>query len=250
MRASSAILNTLLKILNERTFDAGDGVVRKVPLKLCVAASNEWASPDTGKELAAMLDHRPVLAARKAVQPIRSRVGRERLLWTADHTPRLSGTISPAEVEDARKSCRSMLPWSGEAKEAARSRPRRSATGSARRRPAGRPPAVQDGRHRPRVRIPRRRRRGPARAPGGGAAHALGRSPRAAPEGGAGDRADRQPRGHARHPTAPRSGVGAGRDRRAQPGRGREARPRNWARSTASSRRSPATAGWRRPGCT
>ena len=47
-KASSAILNTLLKILNERTFDAGDGVARRVPLKLCVAASNEWASPDSG----------------------------------------------------------------------------------------------------------------------------------------------------------------------------------------------------------
>jgi MoxR-like ATPase len=42
MKASSAILNTLLKILNERVYDAGDGVVRKVPLKLCVAAANEW----------------------------------------------------------------------------------------------------------------------------------------------------------------------------------------------------------------
>ena len=41
-KASSAILNTLLKILNERTFDPGDGVVRTVPLKLCLAASNEW----------------------------------------------------------------------------------------------------------------------------------------------------------------------------------------------------------------
>src|SRR5205814_10151184 len=51
MKASSAILNTLLRLLNERTFDAGDGVVREVPLKLCVAASNEWPSPDTGKEL-------------------------------------------------------------------------------------------------------------------------------------------------------------------------------------------------------
>src|SRR3954447_26335223 len=42
-KASSAILNTLLRILNERTYDAGDGVVRRVPLKLCLAASNEWA---------------------------------------------------------------------------------------------------------------------------------------------------------------------------------------------------------------
>src|SRR5262249_36652430 len=48
-KASSAILNTLLKVLNERTFDPGDGALVKVPLKVCVAASNEWPSPETGK---------------------------------------------------------------------------------------------------------------------------------------------------------------------------------------------------------
>src|SRR5947209_6553867 len=42
-KGSSAILNTLLKILNERVFENGGEVVR-VPLKLCVAASNEWPS--------------------------------------------------------------------------------------------------------------------------------------------------------------------------------------------------------------
>jgi MoxR-like ATPase len=46
-KGSSAILNTLLKLLNERTFDGGDGITRKCPLKLCVAASNEWPSPET-----------------------------------------------------------------------------------------------------------------------------------------------------------------------------------------------------------
>jgi MoxR-like ATPase len=54
---------------------------------------------------------------RKTVNPIRSRSGRERLLWVADHTPRLSDTITPAEVEEARKSA-TALPWSVEAKEA------------------------------------------------------------------------------------------------------------------------------------
>jgi MoxR-like ATPase len=113
-KASSAILNVMLRLLNERTFDAGDGIVHKVPLKLCVAASNEWASPDTGKELAALTDR---FLLRRSVTPIRSRVGRERLLWTADHTPKLSSTITPAEVEDARRAAQS-LPWSVEAKEA------------------------------------------------------------------------------------------------------------------------------------
>jgi MoxR-like ATPase len=114
MKASSAILNTLLKILNERVYDAGDGVVRKVPLRLCVAASNEWASPDTGKELAAIVDR---FLLRKAVTPIRSRAGRDRLLWTANHTPRFSATISPTEVEEARRAAQGLV-WSAEAKEA------------------------------------------------------------------------------------------------------------------------------------
>src|SRR5438128_354062 len=40
-KGSSAILNTLLRVLNERTFDNGGEAV-PVPLRLCVAASNEW----------------------------------------------------------------------------------------------------------------------------------------------------------------------------------------------------------------
>src|SRR3954465_6505032 len=39
-KASSAILNVLLRLLNERTCEVGDGTTVKVPLKLCVAASN------------------------------------------------------------------------------------------------------------------------------------------------------------------------------------------------------------------
>ena len=113
-KASSAILNTLLKILNERVYDAGDGVVRRVPLKLCVAASNEWASPDTGKELAALTDR---FLLRRTVNPIRSRTGRERLLWSADHTPRFSETITPAEIVEGHRQS-AALPWTIEAKEA------------------------------------------------------------------------------------------------------------------------------------
>ncbi len=113
-KGSSAILNCLLKILNERVYDAGDGAARAVPLKLCLGASNEWPSPDTGKELSALFDR---FTLRKTVSPIRSRTGRARLLWTADHTPKLSGTITPAEVEQARRSAQS-LPWSEDAKQA------------------------------------------------------------------------------------------------------------------------------------
>src|SRR6266513_3080757 len=38
-KASSAILNVLLKLLNERTYEVGDGTTVQVPLKLAVAAS-------------------------------------------------------------------------------------------------------------------------------------------------------------------------------------------------------------------
>ena len=113
-KASSAILNTLLKILNERVFDAGDGVARPVPLKLCVAASNEWVSPDSGKELAALFDR---FLLRRAVSPIRSQAGRQRLLWHRDHTPTLTATVSPDEGAAARRAALA-LPWSDEAKDA------------------------------------------------------------------------------------------------------------------------------------
>ncbi len=113
-KASSAILNTLLRVLNERTYDAGDGVVRRVPLKLAVAASNEWPAPDTGKELSALFDR---FVLRKAVAPIRSRAGRERLLWTRDHAPTFSSGVSPADVEQARRRAAG-LPWSADAREA------------------------------------------------------------------------------------------------------------------------------------
>ncbi len=111
-KASSAILNTLLKVLNERVFE-NDGEAVRVPLKLCVSASNEWPSPESGKELAALLDR---FLFRKSVHPIASQVGRQRLLWHRDHTPRLSTTVTPAEVEQANREV-SAVPWSNEAKE-------------------------------------------------------------------------------------------------------------------------------------
>jgi MoxR-like ATPase len=112
-KASSAILNTLLRMLNERTFE-NDGATLPVPLRLCVAASNEWPSPDTGKELTALLDR---FLFRKSVRPIVSSSGRRRLLWTRDHTPKLSTTITAADVDAAADAARA-LPWSDTAVEA------------------------------------------------------------------------------------------------------------------------------------
>ncbi len=91
-----------------------DGEAVKVPLKLCVSASNEWPSPDSGKELTALLDR---FLFRKAVRPIGSQAGRQRLLWHRDHTPKLTTTITPTEVEYAHREV-TAVPWSNAAQEA------------------------------------------------------------------------------------------------------------------------------------
>ena len=114
-RPVSAILNTLLRILNERVFENGDGSFVHVPLKLCVAASNEWPqSQEGGKELAALFDR---FLFRRSVRPILSGAGRKRLLWDRDHTPKLSTSITPAEVDQAHADAMA-LPWSKDGQEA------------------------------------------------------------------------------------------------------------------------------------
>lgn len=112
-KASSAILNTLLKMLNERVF-TNDGVKQPIPLRLCVAASNEWPNDqEGGRELAALFDR---FLFRKRVRPIAARSGRNRLLW-GDVGIRLSTTLTPAELDAA--SCEAdSLAWSPAAKEA------------------------------------------------------------------------------------------------------------------------------------
>jgi MoxR-like ATPase len=113
-KASSAILNTLLRILNERVFENGDGALVRVPLLLCVASSNEWPhAQEGGKELAAVFDR---FTFRRAVRPILSQAGRQRLLWTRDHTPMLSTTITPEEIQQARAEALA-LPWGEDAKQ-------------------------------------------------------------------------------------------------------------------------------------
>jgi MoxR-like ATPase len=112
-KTSSAILNTLLRLLNERVFDRGDGTLARVPLLLCVAAGNEWPQPaDGGKELAALFDR---FLLRRAVRPIVSAAGRRRLLWHRDHTPRLSTRITRPEVEQAQAEVCG-VPWSDAAR--------------------------------------------------------------------------------------------------------------------------------------
>ncbi len=112
--ASSVVLNTLLKILNERTFQNGTTTV-KCPLELCVAASNQWPnSQEGGKELNALFDR---FLFRKEVRPIATARGLDKLLWTDDLNVTLSTNLSVAEIAVARTEAAS-LAWSDEAKEA------------------------------------------------------------------------------------------------------------------------------------
>jgi MoxR-like ATPase len=114
-KSSSAILNTLLRILNERTFDDGSGIARPVELKLCVAASNEWPSAqEGGQELGALFDR---FLFRHTVKPVMSGAGRERLLWSDNLTPRFSSRITASELEQAQQEA-ARIPWSPSAREA------------------------------------------------------------------------------------------------------------------------------------
>jgi MoxR-like ATPase len=112
-KSSSSILNTLLKLLNERTFDRGDGITLRVPLELCLAASNEWPEGDSKKELGALFDR---FLLRKTVNPISSLAGRQKLLWN-NQPPEFSTSLSAHELIAARLDAQG-LPWSKEAKQA------------------------------------------------------------------------------------------------------------------------------------
>ncbi len=106
-KGSTAILNTTLRALNERKFE-NDGQVIDIPLLMALGCSNEWPDGnDSGKELSALMDR---FLLRMNIKAIGSPTGRKRLLWTTDHTPQLSTTITRDEILQARKEVAS-IPW-------------------------------------------------------------------------------------------------------------------------------------------
>lgn len=109
-KASSAILNTLLTLFQERVFDNG-GVRAACPLRLAIAASNEWPSAEDGQELGAIFDR---FLIRRVVKPV-SPSNRAKLLYNVlPKAERVIGleTIDRAAAEAA------ALPMSDEAKDA------------------------------------------------------------------------------------------------------------------------------------
>lgn len=111
-KASSAILNTMLRILNERVYENEDGSVSKTPLRICVSASNEWG--EGTKELSALFDR---FLLRKKVLPIRTAAGKQRLRWERDHSPKFSQHITTDELDIAHNEALA-LKWTVDAKEA------------------------------------------------------------------------------------------------------------------------------------
>lgn len=116
-KASSAILNTLLRILNEGQYDRGDGTLARCPLKLAVAASNEWPQSESGgRELAALFDR---FVLRKSVGYVRTVAGTEDLLFRPDLGPKLSTSLTPDELAVARAAA-AATPFSPDAQQAMR----------------------------------------------------------------------------------------------------------------------------------
>jgi MoxR-like ATPase len=102
-KASSAVLNTTLKVLNEHVYNNGLMTVQ-CPLKLCVAASNEW--PTEAKELGALFDR---FLFRKFVEQVKAGASIRSLMFSQSLTPLVSSKLSVAELDDARKECDAVM---------------------------------------------------------------------------------------------------------------------------------------------
>jgi MoxR-like ATPase len=112
-KAGPAVLNRVLKIMNERKFLNGNQTIN-VPLITMLGASNEWPSDqDAGKELGALVDR---FLLRKNIKPVSSHQGRQRLLFERDHTPKLSTRITEAELHQAKREALA-LPWNQKTKD-------------------------------------------------------------------------------------------------------------------------------------
>ena len=111
---SSAILNTLLSIMNERRFRNGKRWI-DCPLKLMIGTSNKYPNGDGNKELKAMFDR---FLLRRTVKPISRRSNVSRLLW-GDLNLSLPDEhkLSDGELEDAQAAV-SAMEWDDDAKQA------------------------------------------------------------------------------------------------------------------------------------
>lgn len=111
-RGSPAILNTLLKLMNERTFDDGTGP-KRTPLRCLVSGANTWPQEE---ELGALFDR---FLLRATVKPIATPEGMEKLWWSDDLKPVMPGKLTVEEIDTAYDEAMA-LPWTPQAQEAMR----------------------------------------------------------------------------------------------------------------------------------
>lgn len=101
-KANSAILNSLLTVLNERQFDNGTQRLQ-LPLELCVGASNEY--PEDAS-LEALYDR---FTLRYWTQYVPTRAGRLALLTAPDPAKAVTAKLSPAAVQTLQQSVRNVV---------------------------------------------------------------------------------------------------------------------------------------------
>jgi MoxR-like ATPase len=109
-KSSSAILNTLLTLMEERRFDNGTNRVN-CPIRILIGSSNEYPGGEGQQELGAMFDR---FLIRKNVRPV-SKHNKSRLMF--DALPAVPKCITLQDIDDAAKEA-SALPFSDAAKAA------------------------------------------------------------------------------------------------------------------------------------
>lgn len=94
-KASNAINNKLLTVLNEKQYKNGSSTVQ-LPMKFAMSASNEYPQ---SSEVNALYDR---FLLRHNVEPVAQSENKKRLMFAEDLTPVLSENISAKEVNEAR----------------------------------------------------------------------------------------------------------------------------------------------------
>jgi MoxR-like ATPase len=105
-KANGAILNTTLQLLNEREYFDGSNNIQ-CPLKLCVAASNEWPTGDSGKKLLALFDR---FLLRKNVSPVTSPKDLHQLVFNPPAL-KITGQLSESDLATAQAAVKHVT-WS------------------------------------------------------------------------------------------------------------------------------------------
>jgi MoxR-like ATPase len=109
-KSSPALLNTLLRLLNEREFMNGTVGMIKCPLEFAIAASNEWPIGDGYETLGALFDR---FLIRATINPV-SKGRRRDLLFGV--LPEVKTVSSMAEVKKSQKWARD-IKWTADAED-------------------------------------------------------------------------------------------------------------------------------------